>query len=107
MRTFTYQLMSAGDMSGNITSSAQKVDQMYLFAVAAVFTGAPVGTLSLEWSPDNINWITYTGSAESISASGNFGWLISAVPFEYIRLKYAFVSGTGSLKVIVTGKGPS
>lgn len=105
MRVFEYQLLSGGDMSGNITSNAQQLNQMALSAIQAYWTGSPVGTLKLQISNDNANWTDYTGSSTSVSGAGNFVWNLVYAGFPWVRVVYTFSSGTGSLSVTVNGKG--
>lgn len=115
-----------GDMSqATINSIGLDIGQVYVSAIQAVFTGSPVGTLKLQVSCDNVapvqwssgsaivsnpaanvvNWTDYTGSSQTISAAGNFAWLINPVGFRWIRLVYTKTSGSGNLNVTFNGKG--
>lgn len=113
----TLQIVTAGDMSANINSNGPDLQGINEYYIQAVFTGSPVGTFKLQVSSDIVavgsdtnpsanvvNWIDYTGSSQSISASGNFAWKVDAGGERYVRLVYIFSSGTGSLNVIYSGK---
>lgn len=117
-------LISACPMATACTSIGVDLNQMNLSSVEAVFTGSPVGTLTLQISSDNVppclqgqancvtynpagnvvNWVTYTGSSEAVSSSGNFLYNLTFVGYRWLRLVYAPTSGTGSLTVTYTAK---
>lgn len=118
MRYAPVSLMPAGDMSGNLASNGVDVNQIFMFSIQAVFTGAPVGSLKVQVSNDDVpdapgsnpsanvvNWVDYTGSATAVSGSGNFMWIISNGGYKWVRIAYTFTSGTGSLSLLYSGKG--
>lgn len=119
MRLSQEVILSAGDMSqATLTTNGIDLQQMALSSIQAVFTGAPVGTLTLEISNDNVpavngtnqaanvtHWTTYTGSSQSISAAGDFMYNLLNPGYRWIRLKYTKGSGTGSLTVTAVSKG--
>jgi hypothetical protein len=101
-----FQLVSAGDMSATITSA--RVDIRYLdnISVQLNFTGSPTGTFDVLGSIDGINYIALTISP-ALAATGSGGQLLVdlnqlSVPF--IKVRYNFTSGSGSLDVWVSGK---
>lgn len=102
-----------GDMSANITS--QVVDGRYLEQIKwqLIWTGAPVGTFSLEESLD-YNPVTKIGTwlDNGVVITGPSGSPNSAMinlcdraPCFY-RLVYTATSGSGSLSVYASGCGP-
>lgn len=99
--------MTAGDMSGNLTSNSQGLIFMLSASIQAVWTGSPTGNLSIQISNDNINWSTYTGSSTAVSGAGNFMWNLLTTPYPWVRVIYTASGGTGSLNISVNGKGPS
>lgn len=116
MRIANEVLLTAADMSAaSITTNPVWLGHMYLYAIQAVFTGAPVGTLKIQTSCDDggpnvtsptiTNWSDYTGSSQAISAAGNFTWRVTADGDKWVRLVYTKTSGTGSLGVTVNMKG--
>ena len=98
-------ILSAGDMSGNLSSSVTDLQGTNSYSVQAVYTGAPVGTLQLQISMDNITFSEYTGSSVSISEAGNTMFKITRNGERYIKAIYTFSSGTGSLSAIIGLQG--
>ena len=120
MRFEPITILSAGDMStATLSSTGVDMNQIVLASIQAVMTGSPVGVLTLEVSNDIVKinpavanqganvvtWTTYTGSAVSVSASGDFLWNLSEIGYRWLRLKYTKTSGTGSLTAVMSGKG--
>lgn len=105
MRVFEYTLMTGGNMSGNLTSSSQNLIQMQIASIQAVWTGSPIGALSLNISNDNVNWTAYTGSTTVVNGAGNFIWNLLSNGYNYVQVVYAASSGSGSLNITVSGKG--
>lgn len=112
-------MMSAGDMStASLTTIGLDIQQLYSYAIGAVFSGTMAGTFVLQVSSDIvlmapgsdpaanvINWYDYTDSAVSISEGGNYLWNVNPAGYRWVRLKYTKSSGTGSLSVYFDGKG--
>lgn len=120
MRFEPKQIISAGDMSqATVVSNGIDMNQIALASIQAVYTGAPVGTLTLEISNDIVaidptvanqgaavtNWSTYTGSSLAISAAGNFTYNLSDIGYRWIRVKYTKTSGTGTINATLSAKG--
>ena len=114
MRVFDYKLLTNGDMSGNINSPAQQLVQMQIASIQATFSGSPVGSLKLQITNDdphivgaaNVIWSDYSGSTTAVSGSGNFLWNLLSNGYNFVRVVYTFSSGTGSLNITASGKGP-
>lgn len=109
------QRVTNGDMSGNITSGI--VDGRYLQQIKwqIVYTGAPVGTFSLQESLDynpqiagSGTWLDNGAGINAATGSGNSTLvnLLDRAPCFY-RLVYTFTSGTGVLNVWASGSGPA
>lgn len=104
------------------------INQEFAWSIQAEWTGAPVGTLTIEVSndivpvapatPSNgnpvgpnpaanvVNWSTYTGSAVVVSGtSGNWMYISQLGPYRWVRLSYTATSGTGTLNAVMFGKG--
>lgn len=106
MRSVEFTLLTAGDMSAaTVTSSAENFNQAALGGIQAVWTGSPVGTLILQISNDNVTFSDYTGSSTAVSGAGDFMWNLLDIGYQWIRVKYTRVSGTGSLTVTLSYKG--
>jgi len=115
LRPFEYQLATGGDLSADYQSPSQYMPQMYIASIQAKWTGSPTGSLKLQISNNdpnvtaaaNIIWSDYTGSTTSVSGPGNFLWNLSSLGFNLIRVVYTYVSGSGSIDITISGKGPA
>lgn len=113
------QIISACDMSGaSCISSGIDLQQIGTLSLQAVYTGAPVGTLKVQVSADNVqpsqtanptanvvNWTDYTGSSVAISAAGNTLYNMTFAGYRWARLVYTKTSGTGTINATANGKG--
>jgi hypothetical protein len=116
-------VITAGDMSGNITSSPTILQSLTKLSYAFKWTGtSPVGTVSVQLSNDyslnadgtlknagtwNTATLSYNGSnVTTVPVSGNSGnGFIEVTTNAYAsRVIYTAGSGTGSLSAIVNGK---
>src|ERR1700678_2049660 len=86
--------------SGTVNSIGIEVNQLYSWSIQAEWTGAPVGTFTIQVSNDIVpiasstsnpvgtdpaanvvNWSTYTGSAVvTTGSSGNWMWISQLGP---------------------------
>lgn len=98
------KIVTAGSMAATITSSTITLASKTGYAMQAVYTGSPVGTLTVEGSNDGTTWSTVTDSTVAVSAAGSTLYNISGVQYELARLLYTFTSGTGSLTVYASSK---
>lgn len=98
-------LMSAGDMSGNLSSTPVELTFLIDYAIQAVYTGSPVGALTLEASVDGTNYTTVTDSSSAVSSASNTMWNVQNAGYKWVRVNYTRTSGTGSLTVKFFGKG--
>lgn len=112
-------MMAAGDMSqASLTTIGLDIQQLYSYAIGAVFSGTMAGSFILQVSSDLVlmapgsdpaanvvNWYDYTSSSQTISAGGNFLWNVTPAGYRWVRLKYTRSSGSGSLSVYFDGKG--
>lgn len=113
-RQFSGQkIITSCDMSttscGSLAIDAKYLDNV---SVQAIFTGSPVGALSVQVSNDTTTaqanvgtWTDYSGMAYTISAAGDIVFNMSNVGSRWIRLVYYKTSGTGTLNAYVSGKG--
>ena len=105
MRINENTLISNESMGADITSRAQALPHIFGYCVQAVWTGSPVGTMTLEASNDGVIWSTVDGSTEAISGAGDGIYHVTDVFYAYVRLKYTRTSGTGTLNVSINLKG--
>jgi len=97
------KIIDAGSMAANLSSSVVSLSEVSGYCIHAVYTGAPVGTLFIEGSCDGSNFSTIASNA--ISGASQYFSNQSGVFYPYVRVRYAFTSGTGSLTVRCSIKG--
>lgn len=120
MNVFNDIILNKVVMNTTITSQAVPVVNMYGFAIQAVYTATPSGTLKLQASADPFNyaspvqppvptnWTDVTDSSEPVSGAGVFIWNVTGVFYNYVRVVYTDSSGgtsTAVLTVTINGKG--
>lgn len=102
-------LVSDGNMTASINSSAFDLQLFNNYSIQAIFTGSPNGSLKLQISNDiadsPTNWSDYTGSSTTVTTSGDFVWKVSSAGERYVRVVYTFSSGSGTLNVSISAKG--
>lgn len=102
-----YLVLSAGDMSGSLTTLATNISSSDNIGYQVDFTGVPNGTFSVEGTINGTTWqgLTLTPAAPvAAGAAGGFVVNLNQVPYEQIRLVYTRTSGTGSLTVWAMSK---
>jgi hypothetical protein len=114
------QIVTSGDMSADVTSKGVFLDQLALYSIQAVWSGSsPTGTFKLQVSNDYVpvsqtnsdpanavtSWTDYTASSYAITANGDYMWNVTVAGYCWVRLKYTFTSGTGTLNAKFFGKG--
>lgn len=90
--------ITSGDMAGDITGISINVQQAVRLCVVHTWSNGstPVGTIKVQGSNDNTNWVTVNSQA----LSGNSGSLIyndSSVGYAYVRSVYTRSSGSATL----------
>jgi len=91
-------VLSGTDMTAGITSNAIYLGHIINFAVQAVYTGSPDGTISLEASNDKgaddtrtpnptiTNWTSITSQA--VSAAGSIMFNVQDCGYRWVRLRW-------------------
>lgn len=119
MLTSNKVIMNAVDVSTSVNGPAYWLKLVYGFAIQAEFSGAPVGTVSLQGSCDAgdntpedpetgsgvVNWTTIKDSPQSVSGAGPVLWNYNGVFYKWVRLVYTATSGTGTVTVTMNTKG--
>jgi|ERR1019366_8811058 hypothetical protein len=115
LRFASVQVVTNGNMStAEIDSTGIDVNQLVNASFQAQFSGSPVGTMKLQFSDSltylctdsRILWTDYTGSSTSISGAGTFAYNLLQAGYRCVRLVYLKTSGSGTLNVTFSGKGP-
>lgn len=126
MRTINRTIATAVTLNANYNSPYQPLKGIYTYAMAAIITGTPTGTVQIQASNDpetndtqynstNLppavgptNWVTITNSPFPTTAAGEFMWNVNAVGYNYVRVQYLDSSGgasTAIMDIIFSGKG--
>jgi hypothetical protein len=106
MRTFNVALLNAASVASNQIASVP-IPYTLLFAVQAVFTGTPSGSIALYASNDNISYEQLPNSMQTISASGSFMWNYVGSGYAYVQVQFAAATGgsSGTVSVSLNSKG--
>ena len=108
MRIWNEATITAGDMNAaTITGVGQDFQHAGNICALASWTGtAPVGTLKLQGSADGVTWADVPSATLAISGNSGAGMIpVSNIGFLFVRAVYTKTSGTGTLSVVLTGKG--
>lgn len=108
-----YTVLTAGDMSGNLTSPGVDMLSLPFGAIELIWVGTPTGTFSVDGSIDAVsnsslvsNWYP-TGTFVNSPAGSSSSTLINlmGIGFRWLRISYTRTGGSGSLSVKIFGKG--
>lgn len=110
-----YEIISAGDLSGNLTSAVTGISYQDNISIQCVVTGSPVGDFAVQGSNDYIpgpnhttpalnagNWVTL--GTLSVTGADDLLFDVNQMPFPYIRLIYTSTSGTGAVTATIAAK---
>lgn len=107
-------VVSAGDMSGNLTSNVVDIEFLDNIGIQLNFTGTPTGTfgvqISMDYNPQTGSgfWIDLTlpttPAAVAAGAANQIYIDLIQLTAPYIRCKYTATSGAGSLDAYINGK---
>lgn len=102
----SYPVITAGDMSGSLTSAETNVSYTDNVGYHAVWTGTPTGTITVEATINGTDWdsLTLSPTISLTGAAGSTLISLNQIPYETVRLKYNRTSGTGTLNVAVMTK---
>ena len=103
------QIITDGDLSGNITSPAiksQLLDKLNVF-VSWSNGSTPSGSLIIEGTVDGENWEDVGVTEPTISGASGTGFVIvdtAQMCWANMRVRWAFTSGSGTLQCWIHGK---
>lgn len=98
------KLIEDGDMSVAFQSEQLQLSQRGGFAMHAVFTGAPVGSLYISVSIDALSWVILPDSTQAITEAGDVFYNVTESKYLLARLHWAPISGTGIMDASVSAK---
>lgn len=128
MRVINKQLSLNQALNVNSNSQYQQLKSIYTYAIQAIITGTPTGTIKLQASADpetndtqyntsaNLppavaptHWVDITGSTFTVSTlNGSVMWNVVGVGYNYVRVVYTDTSGgasTATMTITFNGKG--
>jgi hypothetical protein len=127
MRTFNRQISTNVALNANVNGPYIQLKNIFMYSIAAIVTGVPTGTISLQASNDpetndtqtNVaagqapavgpsTWVTIDDSSFSLTSAGTTMWNVRDVGYNYVRVVYTDSSGgasTATMTVIFNGKG--
>lgn len=119
MRVFNQQIGTNIPLNASVNSNFVPLKSIYMYAVAAIITGTPTGTLKLQASNDPetndsiplvtpANWLDITASHVSVTSSGETMWNVREIGYNYVRVVFTDMSGgtsTATMTIVFNGKG--
>ena len=101
----TYTLLDAVNAAVTVTSVELGLGDLDKFSIHADFSGATLGgTLSLECSNDNSDWIMVVDSDQLVASAASHMWNVSGASYQYVRVKWVPTGGTGTITCKATVK---
>ncbi len=97
------QLFTNTVMTSTLTSEIVDLAETLGYAIHAIWTGTPTGTLSIQGSNDGVNFV----QIDSIATGGTAGQHLLNVEKHhdrYVKIVYTFSSSTGVLNLYISGK---
>lgn len=99
------QVIDTGDMSADVESDVIDTRYINMLAVTLVSTGSPNGEYQLLVSENNEDFEPVTlDPTASITGSGTYSIAAQLWPHSYLKVKFVFSSGTGTLNAWITKK---
>lgn len=125
MKRAAVPIIVNGDMSSPVNSIGIDINQEFTWSIQAIWTGTPIGTLTIQVSNDIVpvyssptnpvgnnpaqnvvNWTTYSNSQVPINGnSGNWTYVAQLSPYRWVRLVYTPSMGSGTINANLFMKG--
>jgi hypothetical protein len=90
-------------MSVSLTSVTIDIAELPGYAVHAIWTGSPVGTINVNASNDSVNFVSVASQAAG-GSNGQFLLNTEVAHYRWLQVTYTATSGTGSLTTYVSAK---
>lgn len=92
------ELVSAADAGSNITSVAINLGDLETFSIHCDFSSGTLnGTVKLQASNDDSDYVDVSGSSQSISSGASHIFNVVNAAYKFVRVDWAQTSGTGTL----------
>ena len=127
MRVVNKVLSTNQALNVNSNSQYQPLKSIPMYAIQAIITGTPTGSIKLQASADPetndtqvnstglppavgpINWVDVTGSTFVVTTlNGSVMWNVDFAGYNYVRVSYTDTSGgvsTATMTITFNGKG--
>ena len=118
MKVSNYNILNNVDLSTTQASEPVNLYQVFMYAIQAVLTGAPVGSIKLQVScdpnqpspgsttqPMPTNWTDVAASVTAISGATSTIWEDQAAPYAWVRIVYTASSGSGNASARINTRG--
>lgn len=100
-----YTLINAENAASTVTSVSLGLGDLDKFSIHADFSGATLGgTLSLECSNDEVDWIMVVNSDQLVASAASHMWNVSGASYSFVRVKWVPTGGAGTLTCKATIK---
>jgi hypothetical protein len=98
---------ASGAISGTVVTRSWKISRIFNHSLQLLWSDGPVvGSANIEVSLNNVDWSAMPNSSLPIAgSSGNHIWSMIDVHVNFVRLKFNYTSGSGTFKIIASGKG--
>ena len=105
--------MKSATLIATVSATPSKVSPAFdlgdltVYGVGVAFTGADVaGTLTLEScnSGNDADFVTVANSSQAVSLSADHFWSVSGAGYRYVRVRWAYTSGTGNITADINAK---
>lgn len=89
----------------NVTSVPMDLGDLQTYSIAVDFTGSDLaGTLTLESSNDNSDFVTVASSSQAVTSAASHIWNVTGAGYRYVRVKWTASSGTGNITAKLVAK---
>ena len=96
-----------GDMSGDIETQGYQMDGADSYAIQFTWSGAGLsgGNIDVQASNDGINFASVLSSTIAVNVNADTViYNVEQHAYMFVKVKYTFSAGTGSLNVHIAGK---
>lgn len=95
-------------LASNFTGELIDNNEITYISFQCIWSGSPTGTLVLEGSNDGTNFISLTNMTQSLSgSSGSYVFEFIKPTFQWMRIRFQYSSGSGSISINVFGQNLS
>jgi len=104
---YNYKIVTNASMAAIVTSPSVDLSKTDGYSVYAKWSGAAAaGSIELQASLDDINFVTMSSSGTVVAGPGEALWEITSAFYDKIRVVFTPTGGSvGTLNVQINGKG--